>query len=272
MDVAIRTESGTMEAEEETDLHTANLVGSLDIRCCQRQARTCLIRMGNILAFLECPGTGPSCMPSNLFHSIEQSLRGNSHIEAAPPHFRDTCQLQPFLLAANPSLRVDEQTGMLRPPVCLSSRIVSTMNYAQLSNHQQVTLTGGEIRYECVWYVEKLSDRSYHFVSCKQRGENGEGVFVAEPRLGVRRGRNAQRVVLDEVVHGDAKRLHFVLQGTALLPSPTPRGHLGTLRLVPVASVQGHMESQYYPYSCDAEWQNNIENRDIFSMSIADSS
>lgn len=69
---------------------------------------------------------------------------------------------QPFLLAANPSLRVDEQTGLLRPPVCLSSRIVSTMNYAQMSNHQQVTLVGGEIRYECVWVVDNISDRNYH--------------------------------------------------------------------------------------------------------------
>ena len=71
---------------------------------------------------------------------------------------------EPFLLAANPQLRVDEKTGYLRPPVCLMSEIVDTMRYAAMSNHQRVTLQGGDAKYAMAWTVAPISDRKYHTV------------------------------------------------------------------------------------------------------------
>jgi len=71
---------------------------------------------------------------------------------------------EPFLLAANPQLRVDEKTGYLRPPVCLMSEIVDTMRYAAMSNHQRVTLQGGSAKYCMAWTVAPISDRKYHSI------------------------------------------------------------------------------------------------------------
>ena len=71
---------------------------------------------------------------------------------------------EPFLLAANPQLRVDELTGYLRPPVCLMSEIVDTMRYAAMSNHQRVTLQGGKVKYSMCWTVSPVSDRKYHSI------------------------------------------------------------------------------------------------------------
>ena len=71
---------------------------------------------------------------------------------------------EPFLLAANPQLRVDEATGLLRSPVCLMSEIVDTMRYAALSNHQRVTLQGGDAKYAMAWCVSHISDRKYHSI------------------------------------------------------------------------------------------------------------
>lgn len=71
---------------------------------------------------------------------------------------------EPFLLAANPQLRVDEATGLLRPPVCLMSEIVDTMRYAALSNHQRVTLQGGDAKYAMAWCISHISDRKYHSI------------------------------------------------------------------------------------------------------------
>ena len=64
----------------------------------------------------------------------------------------------------NPQLRVDEATGLLRPPVCLMSEIVDTMRYAALSNHQRVTLQGGDAKYAMAWCVSHISDRKYHSI------------------------------------------------------------------------------------------------------------
>jgi hypothetical protein len=71
---------------------------------------------------------------------------------------------EPFLLSANPQLRVDEKTGYLRPPVCLMSEIVDTMRYAAMSNHQRVTLQGGDAKYAMAWTVSPISDRKYHSI------------------------------------------------------------------------------------------------------------
>jgi len=75
---------------------------------------------------------------------------------------------EPFLLAANPQLRVDEKTGYLRPPVCLMSEIVDTMRYAAMSNHQRVTLQGGDAKYAMAWTVAPISDRKYHSIGQDQ--------------------------------------------------------------------------------------------------------
>ena len=68
---------------------------------------------------------------------------------------------QPFLLACNPSLRVDEGTGLLRPPVYLASRIVTTNRFAKMSNHQEVTMEGGKMHYDYSWTVQKVASRLY---------------------------------------------------------------------------------------------------------------
>eukprot|EP00944_MAST-04C_sp_MAST-4C-sp1_P002011 g2011.t1 len=68
---------------------------------------------------------------------------------------------QPFLLGCNPSLRVDDDSGMLRPLLFLSSKIVDTNNFAKISNHQQVSLQGGDLRYSMVWETLGVADRRY---------------------------------------------------------------------------------------------------------------
>ena len=68
---------------------------------------------------------------------------------------------QPFLLGCNPSLRVDDDSGMLRPLLFLSSKIVDTNNFAKISNHQQVSLQGGDLRYNMVWETLGVADRRY---------------------------------------------------------------------------------------------------------------
>jgi hypothetical protein len=68
---------------------------------------------------------------------------------------------QPFLLGCNPSLRTDDESGMLRPLLYLSSKIVDTNNFAKMSNHQQVSLLGGDIKYSMVWETLGVADRRY---------------------------------------------------------------------------------------------------------------
>ena len=68
---------------------------------------------------------------------------------------------QPFLLACNPSLRVDEGTGLLRPPVYLASRIVTTNRFAKMSNHQEVSMEGGKMHYDFTWTAQKVATRLY---------------------------------------------------------------------------------------------------------------
>ena len=68
---------------------------------------------------------------------------------------------QPFLLGCNPSLRTDDASGMLRPLLYLSSKIVDTNNFAKMSNHQQVSLLGGDLKYSMVWETLNVADRRY---------------------------------------------------------------------------------------------------------------
>jgi calcyphosin len=68
---------------------------------------------------------------------------------------------QPFVLACNPSLRIDATTGLLRPPLYLASRIVTTNRFAKMSNHQEVTMEGGKLHYDYTWVAQKVASRSY---------------------------------------------------------------------------------------------------------------
>ena len=67
----------------------------------------------------------------------------------------------PFLIACNPALRVDEDTGMLKPLLHLRSSRVSTVDYARMSNHQLVAMVGGTIDYGMVWEIKRVANRKY---------------------------------------------------------------------------------------------------------------
>ena len=68
----------------------------------------------------------------------------------------------PFLVACHPSLRVDKNTGLLKPLLHLRSSRVSTVDYAKMSNHQLVAMVGGsKIDYAMVWEVSRVADRKY---------------------------------------------------------------------------------------------------------------
>ncbi len=67
----------------------------------------------------------------------------------------------PFLIACNPALRVDDNTGMLKPLLHLRSSRVSTVDYARMSNHQLVAMVGGKIDYSMVWEVSRVANRKY---------------------------------------------------------------------------------------------------------------
>eukprot|EP00949_MAST-11_sp_MAST-11-sp1_P002871 g2871.t1 len=87
---------------------------------------------------------------------------------------------QPFMLACNPNLRVDEKTGLLREPLYLTSRIVDTMRHARVSNHQEVSLQGGRLKYEMVWSFNRIADRSYH--------SGGDPVPAGQPTVIIHEG------------------------------------------------------------------------------------
>jgi hypothetical protein len=48
------------------------------------------------------------------------------------------------------------------------SEIVDTMRYAAMSNHQRVTLQGGDAKYAMAWTVAPISDRKYHSIGHDQ--------------------------------------------------------------------------------------------------------
>jgi Ca2+-binding EF-hand superfamily protein len=68
---------------------------------------------------------------------------------------------QPFLLGCNPSLRIDSASGMLENLAYLSSRIIDTNRFAKMSNHQEVSVQSGNVKYAMVWTAVNVANRRY---------------------------------------------------------------------------------------------------------------
>lgn len=66
-----------------------------------------------------------------------------------------------FMLACNPSLRIDESTGYVKPPLYVQSQIVSHGRAAKLSNKQLVCLQSGRPTYSMVWRVQRPASRTF---------------------------------------------------------------------------------------------------------------
>ncbi len=59
----------------------------------------------------------------------------------------------PFRLMANPSLRIDEKTGMLQPPLYLASDLKNERKASPMSNNQLVFMTA-KSKYNSVWMAQ----------------------------------------------------------------------------------------------------------------------
>jgi hypothetical protein len=70
---------------------------------------------------------------------------------------------QRFMFACNPSLRVDEDSGMVQSPFFLHSELASHYRSSKLSNKQVVCLIGGRPQHSMVWKARRPGVLSFHF-------------------------------------------------------------------------------------------------------------
>ena len=96
----------------------------------------------------------PSIEPNARNAFVITKLEKPDLVDPLAPPTTDTLHYnEDFLITVNPFISVDEQTGLLRPPLYLASTLKTDRNLTKWSNRQYVYLTE-TLDYNCVWNVK----------------------------------------------------------------------------------------------------------------------